>query len=302
MYQFQVNDLISFDATSELPDKNPPMDAEHVEEAVSAIDRCHTLKSVYSLFEILPKEEVTPVIAVHALQRILELENNHQYRNQDTTKEANFTRSAVVSELIDIIATGKDDLSVVRAMKIVVRDLSGCQEHKERLKNEVLVRATENKLTLPMLCDAVRSFAHLRSDDVDKLWVGFVSREAEITENNVLDLFRVLPFLKESRQAIFQILERKMIGPSGFWWQISPRQSIVGEILAVMKSTRLSSVRLLAALSKWTNINIHLLRPDHLNSIISAYSSHNYSDDVLVTALERFVKANLKKNKPQVIT
>ncbi|XP_065332493.1 FAST kinase domain-containing protein 3, mitochondrial-like isoform X2 [Cloeon dipterum] len=295
----KVNDVINFSTTSKVPPKDAPVNEEHEEEAVSAIDRCHTLKSVYSLLEILPKEEVTPVISVHALKRILDLENNHQFRNQETSKDANFTRAAVVSELIDIVATGKDDAAVVKALRIAVRDLSGCQEHKDRLKNEVLVRATENKLSLSLLCDAVRSFSHLRSDDVDKLWVGFVSREADISENNVLDMFRVLPFLKESRQAIFQILERKMIGPTGFWWQISPRQPIVGEILALMKSSRLSSVRLLAALSKWTNINIHLIKPDHLNCIISAISSHNYSDEALKVALERFVKANQKKIKPQ---
>ncbi|XP_059469787.1 FAST kinase domain-containing protein 3, mitochondrial-like [Neocloeon triangulifer] len=296
----KVNDFIAFDTTSELPPKAPqPSYGEHEDEAVSAIDRCHSLKSLYSLLEILPKEEVTPIIAVHALKRILDLENNHQFRNQENNKDANFTRAAVVSELIDIIVTGKDEASVVRALRIAARDLSGCREHKERLKNEVLVRATENRLNLSLLCDAVRSFAHLRSEDVDKLWVGFVSREAEISEYNVLEMFRVLPFLKESRQAIFQILERKMIGPTGFWWQISPRQTIVGEILALMKSARLSSVRLLAALSKWTNINIHLIKPEHLNCIITAFSSHNYSDNTLKVALERFVKANQKKSKPQ---
>lgn len=297
----KVNDVVSFSDTAELPLKPTSEQDEQEEEAVSAIDRCHTLKSVYALLGLMPKEEVTPQVAVHALTRILDLENNVQLRNVESpaSREANFTCAAVVSELIDIVATGEDSASVVAALKVASRDLSGCLEHKERLKNEVLVRATEGKLSVMELCESVRSLALLGSEDVDKLWVGFVAKENEINETNILDMFRVLPSLRECRHAIFQMLERRLIGKPGIWWQLSPRQAAVGEILALMKTAKLSSVRLFVALSKWTNVNVHILKPEHLNCIVAAFTSLNYSDDILKTALERFVKANVKKNKSQ---
>ncbi|KAF4518494.1 hypothetical protein B566_EDAN006499 [Ephemera danica] len=247
----KINDAIVFSENPGIPTKEAPTpeQEENEEEAVCAIDRCHTLKSVYALLEIIPKEEVTAQIAVHALKRILDLENNHEFRNIESSvaREANFTRGAVMSELIDIIVTGDDGASVVAALKIASRDLSGSLEHKERLKNEVLVRATEGALTVLQLCDAVRSLSMLRSEDVDKLWVGFVSRENDINETNILDMFRMLPFLKDCRHAIFQMLERRLLGKPGFWWQISPRNSAVGEMLALMKTSKLSSVRIFAA-------------------------------------------------------
>ncbi|KAJ8881408.1 hypothetical protein PR048_017889 [Dryococelus australis] len=247
-------------------------------EMVEGFSRCYSPKGVYLLLETIPAEEVTPAVAIQAIKKIIELENNKLFRNTiDKSVETaeNFARTAIFNRLIEIVSSSIDSGIVIEGLKLVSHELLSASsvEYKKRLCDEVLVRATDGKLNIVQLCEVAKIFSSIdcdeKSDNIDKLWAGLVERSAEIDEDNILNVFRILSLLKRVE---------KLCGA-------------VGEILSILFEAKLRSYRIMNVLSRWINTNIHTVTEDDLLEIVSGFIALNHIDMGVEKALERYVKA-----------
>merc|ERR1719148_537365 len=82
--------------------------------------RCSSSSAVYRLLETIPREEVTPPVAAHALRMIIELEEGPAPPEggvRDTIRGVarradTFLRAALVASLVDTVAVGEGRLSL----------------------------------------------------------------------------------------------------------------------------------------------------------------------------------------------
>jgi len=188
-------------------------------------------------------------------------------------------------------------------LKLVNREMFGGNSlYKDKLCDEILIRVTDGKFDVVQVCEAVRMLASCMSakkslENVDKLWVGLVDKEKEITEKNIMEVFRILPILKQSRKMVFGLLERRS---HHVWWRLPG--NAVAEILSVLLEVKLFSPRMMVILSRWTNTNIHTVSEDDLLEIVRGFCALDYEDPGITKALERYVKAkSLKVKNPAVL-
>lgn len=268
---------------------------EEAREIIDGFNRCYSPKGIFALLDLIPSDEVTPYVALQALKKIIILENNKEFRNPvnihdyvevEEEKSKNFTRTAVLNQLVDMIASSDDAGIVLNGLKLVSRDLVGgsMESYKEKLCNEILCRATDGKFTIEQICEAVKVFSTLDNKDVDKLWVGIVEKSNDINNNNIMDVFKCLPYLKKSRKVILNILEKKLFL---YWWKLSGRD--VAEVLCILKEDAFSN-RILGVLSRWINTNIHTVNEEELLNIVNGFRALDYCNQGIYKALERYVK------------
>lgn len=270
-------------------------------EIIEGFSRCFTTKGVFVLLETIPDEEVIPLVAFHALKKIIELENNHQYRNASVRSgeelPENFTRTAIFSRLINIVASGSESVIILDTLKVLSREMFGgnTSVYRNTLCDEILIRVTDGKFDVVQVCEIVRILASFldpkkNAETVDKLWVGLVDKEEEVTEKNIMEVFRILPILKQSRKIVFSLLERKS---RLVWWRLPG--NAVAEILSISLEVKLFSPQLMVILSRWTNTNIHAVSEDDLLEIVRGFRALEYMDPGITKALERYVKAKSSK-------
>lgn len=304
-----VGDVCSHSPNTHQGNNSNSREVPHLEneseaaEIIEGFNRCFTTKGVFLLLETMPEEEVTPLVAFNALKKIIELENNHQYRNVlvrsgDDTPE-NFTRTAIFSQLINNVVSGAESDVILDTLKIVSREMSGARAspYKDKLCDEILVRVTDGKFTVVQVCEIVKMLASFtnekkNAENVDKLWIGLVDKEKEITEKNIMEVFRILPVLKQSRKMVFRLLERKS---RHVWWRLPG--SAIAEILSILFEVKLFSPKMMVVLSRWINTNIHAASEDDLLKIVRGFCALDYVDPGITKALERYVKAKSSKVK-----
>ncbi|XP_021925496.1 FAST kinase domain-containing protein 3, mitochondrial isoform X1 [Zootermopsis nevadensis] len=272
-------------------------------EIIEGFNRCFTTKGLFLLLETIPDEEVIPLVAFYALKKLIELENNYEYRNASVRNgeefTENFTRTAVFSRLINTIASGSESTIILDTLKVLSREMFGSNSsmYRDKLCDEILVRVTDGKFDVVQVCEIVRMLASFmdaknNAENVDKLWVGLLDKEKEITEKNIMEVFRILPILKQSRKMVFSLLERKS---RVVWWRL--HGSAVAEILSIILEVKLFSPQMMVILSRWTNTNIHAVSEDDLLEIVRGFCALDYVDSGIAKALERYVKAKSSKVK-----
>lgn len=280
---------------------------EEVNEIVEGINRCYTARGIFALLETMPSDEVTPYIALQALKKIITVENNKKFRNRllksddDVHPNETFTRTAVLNQLIDKIASSNNSEIILSALKLVGRDMLGsdCEAYKSKLCTEVLCQVTDGNFSITQTCEAIKTFSSFgkpNADDIDKLWVGLSEKSMDIDDTNILDVFRCLPYLKSSQKMVLNMLEKNTVK---VWWKIPGCD--VAEILCILQEIKASSMRILNILARWINTNIHMVSEDDLQEIVNGFLALGFSNTGIEKALERYVKAKGVKIKNPVV-
>lgn len=272
------------------------------------------------MLDTIPCQEVTPFVSFSILKKLFELENNFGFRNdgrswlnasENSTTET-FTRLAIVTRLVDTILTSEDSNLLIDTLDLLRRecphvndqthglyDPDNHLDYRNKLLQEMLVRVTEGKLELNQVCRAVVTLGKMETDKgygfskdfVDKFWVGILGQSEDITSENIVNVLHTVKYFKKSSRLVLNLLERKLVT---LWWNMSPK--IVAEMCSVfmtsspMESERALqqginswqiSTRLLMALSKCTNLNIHKVTEAELIKIVKAFHTLNFCDTVI---------------------
>lgn len=277
---------------------------EELDEIINGFNRCFTADAIFKILDTMPLEEVTPLVALHALQKTYELDNNKVFRN-DYTKyigsddSENFTRTAILNHLIDRISQTRDNDVLVKGLELLSKDVfkSNTNHVKEKLKDEIILQISQNKFTLKQVCDTVKILSHGGNrQHIDTLWVGITERFDEINEQNFIDVFQTLLFFKKSRRTVTNTLEKKMIA---IWYKL--KSDDICNLLHVLSKINVPALRFLEVTSKWIHTNIHTLSEEQLRTIILHLNDLDYKDNNIENALERYIKMKSIKIKDPAV-
>ncbi|XP_071442691.1 FAST kinase domain-containing protein 3, mitochondrial-like [Hetaerina americana] len=282
-------------------DKNKINEKES-KEIMEGLGRCPSIKSLLTLLETIPACEVTSEVALCALDKFIQFENNKSFRNLITgdTKdfnlsesgEENFTRTAVFNQLVDVIVEGSDSAPVLGCLKILGKETfrANVLSYRNRLCSEILVRATEGHLTIDEVCLAVKTFSDFFQNEPtsekgviepDNLWIGISSRQSDINAVNVVNVFSILPLLKKSRKAVLSILEKRM---ASIWWELRPSSPSL--ILEYLIKAGLTSKPIVATITRWAHRNAKALQDAALINILDSLLKLDHVDSQIIGALE----------------
>uniref|UniRef100_A0A182PP07 RAP domain-containing protein n=1 Tax=Anopheles epiroticus TaxID=199890 RepID=A0A182PP07_9DIPT len=256
---------------------------ESDKEIIKSIDGCHSTKGVLSLLAEREADEsgaggFGPAVAIRALEKILKVESLLELKELEETEP--FER------IVNCIVFHADSKAILDMLD-ELRSYLELPKTIDMMGNELVYRCSENALSIEECCDAIEVLTQCRRPEmVEKFWSGIADQEKSITERNVHFVFSSLPYLKVSRRAVLTVLERRI---PQLWWQMSP--SVTIEVLQALVACKLSPYRVIHALARWLNTNIHAVAEDELGAILEAFTNLAYSDAQIERAIERYVKA-----------
>lgn len=186
--------------------------------------QCNTLASILTKLGELKTEEVSADMAYQALEKISEMGRNVEYRNlgciqltrdMEENKAGNpsFTVDAVLMQLGTIITKQGTSEQLIAALRLVVApSFPGRVESLQKLLAEdCLNRILDNQCNISQVCQAIKLFTFIQQQGwADKSWVGLLGRD--LSAANIVEVYNVLPYLKESQRAIFNHVERLLSG------------------------------------------------------------------------------------------
>ncbi|KAK7789023.1 hypothetical protein R5R35_009974 [Gryllus longicercus] len=271
---------------------------------LDGLQRCHDLKELYGMINVLHDGELSSSIVLHALERIIELENNVTFRNmlRSTGSSLSVKRTNTLDRLMNFVVSNVQSSVILNSLNIVSRDTIGARDasYKKKLINEVLIRANDRKFTVHQMCEIVNILSTMKCESkqevIDELWSGLIDRGREINENNIGEVFQTLPHLKQSRKMIFNMLTRKC---DDLWWRLHP--SSVIEILTSLQQIQINSVPTLRLMARNTSTNINTLSEDDVLQIVTCFSACDYVDDYIEGFLEKYLKTKGPKVKSTLL-
>lgn len=151
----KVNDVLQIsgmDAFKSHPVPAPVLESyeefdNETAELVAGFSRCFSVNGIFKLLESIPLAEVTPPVAVYALNKVLDLENSAVNSRKELSMaappspaNADFLRMAFINQLLDIVYRCRDPKIILEGLRVVSRDtFPGDQAaaYKERMSEEV---------------------------------------------------------------------------------------------------------------------------------------------------------------------
>lgn len=311
-------DVVASDISED--DKNILIDVPPSEEELNqlrdVLKGCRTLKHLLELVWEMPSDEVSPIVFVEMLRKLIELENNHHYRRKNPSnnayeekdKDSTQSRDAAVCSLLETIIKRGNPKHILESLKIITRDMTRAATrnnnswvgyYRARLSHEALILATDSKYSIVELCEIVHAFSYIYKEDyelIDMLWVGFEAKAGEIDATNIVDVFRVLPFFRKSRKVVFADVEHSFLQVC---WSLSG--SAIAEIMATLQTCKEQnfkpSERILGEISHWIATNIDVIPEAEFVDIVAALCGLEYTSPRIVQSFEKYVKTHNKSSE-----
>ncbi len=123
---------------------------EETLETIAGFDRCSSLTGLFKLLETVPAGEVTAPVAIRALKKIVDLENDKEKDKKNDASQSffdessqslcrescsnsyTFRRIAFVNMLLDIVRKSRDPRAILEGLKILSKD-SFCNDDSEQV-------------------------------------------------------------------------------------------------------------------------------------------------------------------------
>lgn len=263
----------------------------------SEFKQCVDLRDVFSLLSKCTK--ITPNIALGAMERIYDLEKEpNTFLIDNKNVHINLAKGAILDKLIKVVMKTEDTNTILNVLKSVS---SFMEPYKSKFCDELLIRTLDNKLSVEQMCTFINFLIENKnivkySDTIDKLWVGFIQKEEEINETNIVQIFSILPGLKASKKIVLTLLEQKF---SHLWSKITV--PIMQDILSAFVEEKYLSVQSFAVVGTWLGKNIHAVDDDSLLDIITKLTRLNYTDDQIENAVEKYMRLKHSKITSHVL-
>ncbi|CAG9796400.1 unnamed protein product [Diatraea saccharalis] len=257
---------------------------------------CVDLRDVFSLLSKCTK--ITPHIALGAMERIYDIEKGPNTLIDVNGNHINMAKGAILDKLLKVVAKTEDTQTILYVLKSIS---SFMEPFKYKFCDELLFRTIDNKMTIEQICMFTNFLIENKSnpkyaDTIDKLWVGFVSKECDINEYNIATIFSLLPGLKVSKRIVLTLLEQKL---SDLWYKI--KVPVMKQILNSFVDEKYLSFQSFAIIGRWLHTNIHVLDDDSLLDIVSKITRLKYTDDQIEKALEKYMKLKGDKIESHVL-
>lgn len=249
--------------------------------------KCQNPEAVMVLLSELKIEQVTAPVAYQALAKLAELGMNIEYRNQGAEIEKSFTMDAVLLQLGSTICKyGTTDQLIGSFRLILLPSFPGRISNLRILFAECcLNRVLDNICSVVQVCQIVELFSTMSQQQwADKCWVGLMGRHVDETE--ILRVFQILPYLKESQRAVFNNLERLMAEGIN---QLDERSIL--RILSILDELNLPHRRICSIVSQWVRLNLHSVSEEGITNLLTLFCKLDHSDQHLIQVMERYFKS-----------
>jgi len=274
-------------------------------EIIAGFNRCFNQASIFRLLETIPRREVTPLVAVHALRKLVDLENNFAFRNQMKAEDLadiksnnpdTFLRIAFMSMLLEIVCNSRQPSVILDGLTTVMRDTFplNLATYKEKLVEEVLLCVTEGVFSVRQVCQAINILSMFYPDrkkclqTTDKLWFGIVDQHNQLDKvDNIVAVFGALPNLNKSRPLILKVLEKAALEN----WELYEPSDMI-EIIRVLVDLKYDTVTpaFLTMISEWLAVNIHKVKESEMLAIVYSFLQLEYVDNRFISSLEKTIK------------
>jgi len=264
-----------------------------VEQVLDAINSGNTDKEVYSILENKIANEINCRIALQSLKKMIELESEwNRYRKTSSNAQSfaeTINRDMILQQLVSLIVKSQDSEMILQGLRALKRDRfsRSTNIYKDRICNEVMIRATDGELTIPQLIRAVRILVNYGNSKyrncIDMLWVGLACREHDIKPDLLVPLFRSLRYFQRSKNMVQIILEKKL---SEQWLKLTGSQ--MANILNCLYGKE-SSQECLSSASKWANVSMTTSTEKDLVNFIGGLHTKKYINENIEQALARYV-------------
>lgn len=286
--EYKQNDEVNTESTQD------PLNYQLIQEEFK---RCLDLRDVFSLLSKCTK--ITPNIALGAIERIHDIEKNPSPLAMDTyIVNINLAKGAILDKLLRVVMKTEDTQTILNILNTVS---SFMEPYKYKFHDELLLRVIDNKLTVKQLCEFIRFLINNKdntqySETIDKLWIGFFVREAEVNEENIIHIFNILHGLKDSKRIILTLLEQKL---TDLWSKI--KVPVMQDILSCFIEEKYLSLQTCCVVGGWLSANIHALDEDSLLDIISKFTRLKYTDNQIEKSIEKYMKLRGAKIESPVL-
>lgn len=260
-------------------------------------NQCLDLRDVFSLLSKCTK--ITPNIALGAIERIYDIEKTPNFLSLDSRAiHMNVAKGAILDKLLKVVMKTEDTRTILDILNTVS---SFMEPYKHKFHDELLLRVIDNKLRIEQLCEFITFLIKNKNDEkysetIDKLWVGFVAKEKEINETNIVQVFGILHGLKVSKRIILTLLEQKLCD---LWFKI--KAPVMQDILSSFVLEKYLSVQSFGVVGSWLFANIHALDEDSLLDVISKLTKLKYTDNQIEKAVEKYLKLKGSKIESHVL-
>lgn len=280
------------DVTSNAVPERSISDKEEMLEVVNGLRRCNSLNEILKLLEVIPPNYIEPAIAFQIVEGMIEVDHVYSVVGGNTSSDEvthNFTKTAIFNQLMDTVLSSSNTSILVKCLKLMNKNLTFKKHlklYERRLTNQIILMVSQNKFSINEICEIAKEFHDLGlNKDIDKLWVGIVENAENIDQNNIMNVYHVLLYFKNSRTMIANTLLNKI---SLFWWVLGNKE--VAEILTITEKTKTYSHKILQILGRWLNTKIHTITEDELLSIVNAFNNIEFLNSQVIAALERYIK------------
>ena len=281
------------------------------EDAV--FENCRGIEDVLEVLDKTGTHRVSPKIAFQALKKFAEIGCNLEYRNQGSIKHiqkesavgnSSFTLDSVLLQLVSKICKLTCSQDIVDCLKLICLPSfpASIKTLHRDAASECLNRILDNKCSVTQVCEAMKVFSQISKYDdecktwVDKIWVGLLHNDGAINDKNILNVFQIIPLLKESQGAVFRVVERR------FGVCLSKVDvDTVTEILRVVEKTGLPHRRICTQVSQWLSVVLHSFSEDSLKNIVQILMACHHFDSIMGRTLERYMRVKSTAISDQVL-
>lgn len=274
-------------------DDHPKATREGASPKVSAIiQKCTSVKDVYVALRKADPKDLTPAIGVQALDKLLQVRDVGLDVRQKRSKNAEPEGvSLVIGELCNLITAAGSTEVILDGLKCVVKHRYSEEDRKRYVDTFVQVilgRICDGTIKLPDLLEFTLLLVGCGSQylgTVDHFWQTIVAQAVDMRKEDVLKLYSLLPYFKSSQSVVLRAVARNTtknvlsLGPED-----------VAYIMGVLTRLRLVPQSLLTSLTKWLNLNLHVVPEKEFAGMLRSLQDLRYLDANSTKAVERYVR------------
>lgn len=253
------------------------------EDIILLINDCKTIKTVLFVINAFKEIYEMPVeIAIHALNKLLSISGNVDLRNLEDSCDLfniliveNITKNGASSHLLQILFSIK-------------RNSLDLPKTEETFNNELLLRNSDGHLSIVEVCECITVMGTTKL--TDRFWTGIADNIDNITVDNIIFIFRILPKIKVSRKLISSLLDKKI---PEMWYNL--KAEVVIESMYYLRECNLPLHGVLQCYARWLSTNAHLLKEAQLLQLLRHFRLLDFMNIEIERSLERYVKVKAIK-------
>lgn len=248
------------------------------EDIILLIEDCKTIRTVLFVVNAFKDSQMPVEVAIHAFHKLLEVGGSVDLRNlEDSSDLFNIL-------IVDNIARNGGSCHILEMLSNIKKNSMDLGKTVKVFNNELLLRNTDSTLSIIEVCECIEAMNTTKL--ADRFWMGIADNIDNITADNIVFVFRILPKIKVSRKLISSILDRRI---PEIWYNLKPE--VVIESMHCLKQCNLPLHAVLKSYARWVNTNGHLLKENQLCELLKQFRLLEFTNSEIEKSLERLMKA-----------